>query len=90
MASDMQVKGVYTDDSLSINLTTADKIITSGSIVYMFFQISGAADSDAAWNILKIDQTDPNNITKKWAGGSLSYSTKAEDYLTVIYSNKNL
>ena len=61
------------------------KITTAGSITYNATALPGTSQSTAAWQVEKIDQTDPNNMLITWAGTG-QFDQVATDLTALTYS----
>lgn len=62
----------------------AVKITEVGSITYVAKALPGTPQSEARWQVMKIDETTGMVLT--WADGNDSYDNRADDLTALTYS----
>lgn len=62
----------------------AQKVTTSGSVTYVAIAVPGTAQSAAAWQVKKIDDTTGTITT--WADGDANFDNIATDLTALTYS----
>lgn len=61
----------------------AQKITISGDILYIAQAVAGTQESDALWQVKKIDMT--SDIITTWADGNTNYDNIATDLSSLTY-----
>lgn len=75
----MQVRSVFSDQSISLNMSMADRIdeVSDPDYIYVGFQVGGVAEDAAGWLILRIDISTTGITKREWSNnGSNTYDQK--------------
>jgi hypothetical protein len=66
------------------SLPMALKITTSGSTLYIATANPGTAQSEAKWQVIKLDNA--TDLTITWADGNTNFDNVATDLTSLVYS----
>lgn len=64
----------------------AMKITTSGDYTYIAKSSPGTSQSDAKWQVVRIDSSTPGTTVFTWADGNASFDNVATDLTALSYS----
>jgi ABC-type Fe3+-hydroxamate transport system substrate-binding protein len=64
------------------------RVQTSGSITYLLYPAAGVTSlATVGWSVLRIDETDPDDIIIQWSGGNRIKQYAANSLSSLTYSN---
>jgi len=68
-----------------MNSSVAEKITKVGDVVYYAMAFPGSLQSEAVWQVKKVDATDPNNVTTTWCDSNIAFDNVATDLTVLTY-----